>query len=87
MYEVWHNETNNIIDWFDTADEADEAISAAVRENGVNMLSGMYMAHVDADGKSHFVADDEAILVAIKRLAAAEREEVSHLTGPDRRMG
>lgn len=73
MYEIWHSRTNNMIDWFETAVEAEAVILEAVRDQGQDVLSDTYMVEVDVLGEAFPVADGEAILVAVKRLAAAER--------------
>jgi hypothetical protein len=77
MFEIWHTESNNIIDSFDTAAEAQETIIAAMRTRGEHIFDGAYMIRVDDSGQSHFVGEGRAIPVAITiyQLLDALREE------------
>ena len=86
MYEIWHSRTNNIIDWFDTAIEAESVIVDAIRDQGLSVLSDAYLVKVDSNGDASAVADGEAMLVAIKRLAAEERDQAA-AGGGNRRVG
>ena len=87
MFEVIHTRTNNLIDQFETSEEAERIIVNAVKEQGPSVLTATYLSRVDEEGRSHFVAEGEAMLVAFKRLAAAEREGASRMADHGRLVG
>lgn len=68
MYEIWHSETNNIIDWFDTVSQAEEAILVALETRGEDVLDGTYLVRDDGDGTAHFLAEGRDILTIIRIL-------------------
>lgn len=47
VYEYWHSETNNVIDWFDTASQAEDVILAALERSGEDILDGTYLVGDD----------------------------------------
>lgn len=65
MFEIWHTQSNNIVDYFDTAAQAEESIINAMRSQGDHILNATYMIRVDDDGESHFVGEGKVIPVAI----------------------
>lgn len=65
MFEIWHTQTNNIVDYFNTAAQAEATIIDAVRTQGDHILDATYMIRVGDDGESHFVGEGKTIPVAI----------------------
>lgn len=82
MFEIWHAPSNNIVDYFDTAAQAEETISDAIRSQGEHVLDATYMIRVDNNGESHFVGEGKAISVAITiyRLLEDLRDESDTVT-------
>lgn len=68
MYEIWHNETNNVVDWFDTASQAEDVLLAALQTRGENILNGTYLVRADGDGATHYLAEGRDILKVIRIL-------------------
>ncbi|MGC4105666.1 MAG: hypothetical protein QM753_04815 [Thermomicrobiales bacterium] len=83
-FELWHTRTNNFMDDFDSAQEAERVFEEAVARDGLKTLAGTYFVRVDDDGENHLIAEDEAILLAVRRLATAERSDE---TSPQRHVG
>lgn len=78
MFEIWHTTTNNIIDYFDSAETAEAAILDAIRAQGKDVLDKAYMIRVDEAGDSYFLAEGQAIPAALRRL----RNEEASLSVP-----
>ncbi len=68
MYEIWHNETNNVIDWFDTASQAEDVLLAALQTRGETILDGTYLVRADGGGTTHYLAEGRDILKVIRIL-------------------
>jgi len=73
MYELWDGITNNMIDTFETVSAADRTLSSSVQKHGLTVLSGLFLLFEDNEENVELIAEGEAMLVAIKRLAAEER--------------
>jgi len=73
FYQLWHNPSTNFMDEFDSIEEAADVLDAAVRRDGPGFLTDTYLVVFDEAGEEHLVAQGEAILVTVKRLAAEER--------------
>lgn len=86
-YELWDMESMNMVFDWNTATEAEASVREVVSRKRVAVLGGHVLLTVDDDENSTLIAEGEAMLVAIKRLAAAERENASHTTSSDRRAG
>lgn len=89
MFELWDSDSRNMVDSYRSATVAEEYLLRIAREHGPSALRRFFLLYEGEKNEQDdaLIGEGEAMLVAIKRLAAAEREEVSHLTGPDRRMG
>lgn len=74
-FELWHTRTNDFMDDFDSSKEAERVFEEAVARDGLKTLSGTYFVRVDDGGENHRIAEDEAILLAVRRLAATERND------------
>lgn len=68
MYEIWHNETNNIVDWFETASQAEDAILAALESRGEDILDAAYLVRDDGDDDVYFLAEGRNILSIVRIL-------------------
>jgi hypothetical protein len=77
MYELWDSDSRNVIRFFESAVEANDVLTASVRKSGLAILDSLALIHEDDQEENHLVAEGEAILVAIKRLSAAEISEMS----------
>lgn len=85
MIEIWHATTNNLIDFFDSAESAEAAISDAMRAEGKHVLDAAYMVRVDEPGDSHFFAEGAAILGALGQWRSSHAT-VTTPFGPGRRI-
>ncbi|MGC4191073.1 MAG: hypothetical protein QM589_07900 [Thermomicrobiales bacterium] len=71
-YAFWHTRSHNLMDEFDSIDEAVDILESAVRREGPGFLTNTHLVMFDETGNEHLVAQGEAILVAVKRIAAEE---------------
>jgi len=81
-YELWDTRSRNMIAYWKTAGEADADVAAFTRKHGHDVLDDLFLMHEDENEESTLVAEGQAMLVAIKRLAADERA-----TPASRRIG
>ncbi len=88
MFELWDGVSRNMIDSYASAIVAEEYLLHIVREHGSSALRPFVLSYEGENEQDDaLIGEGEAMLVAIKRLAAAERENASHATGSDRRAG
>lgn len=85
MIEIWHTRTNKLIDFFDSAENAEAAIVDAMRTQGTHVLDAAYMIRVDETGDNQFFSEGEAILGALERLRSSETP-VTTRSDPSRRI-
>jgi hypothetical protein len=79
-YQLWHTPSTNFMDEFSSIDEAVDVLDSAVRRDGADFLTDTHLVVFDEAGDEHLVARGEAILVAVKRIAAEERRaRTAHL--------
>lgn len=81
-YELWDTRSRNMIAYWKTAGDADAALTVFARQHGYDVLNDLFLIHEDDNEESTLVAEGQAMLVAIKRLAADEQA-----TPASRRIG
>lgn len=67
-HELWHGETNNVIDWFDTASQAEDVILAALERTGEDVLDGTYLVRDGGGDTTHFLAEGIDFAGAIRKM-------------------
>lgn len=87
MYELWDADSRNVIRFFENASEADDVLSARVRDSGPAILNGLFLIHEDENEDSELIAEGQAILVIIKRLRSDEASGITPPSSPRRRVG
>lgn len=87
MFELWDNDSRNVIDSFRSAVSAEDVLVKAYREHGSELFRSLFLMHEDDGDNIQLVAEGEAMLVAIKRLAAAERDKASQTPNQGRQVG
>jgi len=74
MYELWDGDSRNMIDSFRTAASAEDVLATAYRDHGPRFFRGLFLSFEgETEEDDALIAEGEAMLVAIKRLAAEER--------------
>ena len=74
MYELWDSLTNNMVDTYPTAIDAEHRIGAIVKEHGQTALDRFVLSYeADDEANDALVGEGEAMLVAVHRRAAEER--------------
>jgi len=86
-FELWDMTTKNMVFDWKTAIEAEASLRAVLSRKNVAALGGHALLSVDEDENSELVAEGEAMLVAIKRLAAEERAEIATPLANHRQVG
>ncbi len=88
MFELWDGDSRNMIDSYGSAIVAEEHLLRIVREHGSSTLRPFVLSYEGENEQDDaLIGEGEAMLVAIKRLAAAEHEDASRLTDQKRRVG
>ncbi len=88
MFELWDSDSRNMVDSYRSAMVVEEYLLHIAREHGPSALRRFFLSYEGENEQDDaLIGEGEAMLVAIKRLAATEREEASRATGPDRRVG
>jgi len=82
MYELWDARSLNMIDCYGSACQAETALGDHARRHGQAILDDLFLLHEDEDEVSTLIAEGQAMLVAIERLAGDERT-----TTASRRIG
>ena len=74
MYELWDSLTNNLVDTYPTAIDAEHRIKALVREQGQSALDRFFLSYeAEIEAEDALIGEGTAMLGAIHRRAIKER--------------